>query len=124
MTRLILIRHGQSVWNAKNIFTGWVDVDLTSAGKQEAKHSGELIRKINFKPQICFTSYLKRASDTLDIILNEINFSEDLKINKSWQLNERHYGNLQGLNKDETRKNMAKINFLNGEEAMIHLHQN
>ena len=60
MTRLILIRHGQSVWNAKNIFTGWVDVDLTSAGKQEAKQSGELINKINFKPQICFTSYLKR----------------------------------------------------------------
>ena len=61
MTRLILIRHGQSVWNAKNIFTGWVDVDLTSAGKQEAKQSGELINKINFKPQICFTSYLKSA---------------------------------------------------------------
>ena len=76
MTQLILIRHGQSVWNAKNIFTGWVDVDLTLAGKQEAKLSGELINKINFKPQICFTSYLKRASDTLDIILKEINFSE------------------------------------------------
>ena len=112
MTRLILIRHGQSVWNAKNIFTGWVDVDLTSAGKQEAKQSGELINKINFKPQICFTSYLKRARDTLDIILKEINFSEDLKINKSWQLNERHYGNLQGLNKDETRKKYGEDQFL------------
>jgi 2,3-bisphosphoglycerate-dependent phosphoglycerate mutase len=112
MTRLILIRHGQSVWNAKNIFTGWVDVDLTSAGRQEAKQSGELINKINFKPQICFTSYLKRARDTLDIILKEINFSEDLKINKSWQLNERHYGNLQGLNKDETRKKYGEDQFL------------
>ena len=112
MTRLILIRHGQSVWNAKNIFTGWVDVDLTSAGKEEAKQSGELIKMINFKPQICFTSYLKRAIDTLDIILKEINFSEDLKINKSWQLNERHYGNLQGLNKDETRKKYGEDQFL------------
>ena len=69
MNRLILIRHGQSVWNAQNIFTGWVDVELTSKGVQEAKLSGELIKDINFKPKVCFTSYLKRAKDTLDIIL-------------------------------------------------------
>ena len=112
MTRLILIRHGQSVWNAKNIFTGWVDVDLAPAGKLEAKQSGELIKQINFKPQMCFTSYLKRARDTLDIILKEINFFEDTNINIGWQLNERHYGSLQGLNKDETLKKFGEDQFI------------
>ena len=115
MTRLILIRHGQSVWNAKNIFTGWVDVDLAPAGKLEAKQSGELIKQINFKPQMCFTSYLKRARDTLDIILKEINFFEDTNINIGWQLNERHYGSLQGLNKDETLKKFGEDQFLDAD---------
>ena len=112
MNRLILIRHGQSVWNAQNIFTGWVDVELTSKGEQEAKLSGELIKDINFKPKVCFTSYLKRAKDTLDIILKEINVHDSTSINYSWQLNERHYGSLQGLNKKETLNKYGEDQFL------------
>ena len=71
---LILLRHGKSVWNAKNIFTGWVDVDLHDEGKREAAKSAELLKEANIKPSICFTSYLKRAQNTLDIILEEFKF--------------------------------------------------
>ena len=102
MSKLILTRHGQSTWNAENRFTGWVDVDLSEKGKEEAKKSGELIKKLNIKIDISYTSYLKRAIETLTIILKTLNLP--IKFNTSWELNERHYGSLTGLNKEETKK--------------------
>ena len=87
MSKLILTRHGQSTWNAENRFTGWVDINLSDIGKKEAKKSGELLKKINIKIDICYTSFLKRAIETLTIILESINL--DLKFNAVWQLNER-----------------------------------
>ena len=100
MSNLILTRHGQSVWNAENRFTGWVDVGLSEKGKEEAKKSGELIKELNIKIDINYTSYLKRAIETLTIILKTVNVS--IKFNTAWELNERHYGSLTGLNKEET----------------------
>ena len=102
MSKLILTRHGQSVWNAENRFTGWVDVDLSNKGREEAKKSGQLIKKLNIKIDISYTSYLKRAIETLTLILKENNIA--LKFNTAWELNERHYGSLTGLNKEETKK--------------------
>ena len=109
MSKLILTRHGQSIWNAENRFTGWVDVDLSEKGKEEAKKSGELIRKLNFKIDISYTSYLKRAIETLTIILKTLNIP--IKFNTSWELNERHYGSLTGLNKEETKKKIGEEQF-------------
>ena len=109
MSKLILIRHGQSVWNAENRFTGWVDVDLSNLGKEEAKKSGVLLSKLNIKIDICYTSYLKRAIETLTIIQNIMNLS--LKFNTAWELNERHYGSLTGLNKEETKKKIGDVQF-------------
>ena len=105
MSKLILTRHGQSTWNAENRFTGWVDINLSDIGKKEAKKSGELLKKINIKIDICYTSFLKRAIETLTIILESINL--DLKFNAAWQLNERHYGSLTGLNKEETKQKIG-----------------
>ena len=99
MTKLILTRHGQSVWNAENRFTGWVDVDLSEAGIVEAKKSGKLIKNLKINIDKSYTSFLKRAIRTLEIILQENNLEQDL--NASWQINERHYGSLTGLNKEE-----------------------
>ena len=107
MSKLILTRHGQSVWNAENRFTGWVDVDLSEVGKTEARQSGELLKKLNIQIDICYTSCLKRAIETLTIILNSINPS--LKFNTAWELNERHYGSLTGLNKEETKNKNEKL---------------
>ena len=109
MSKLILTRHGQSIWNAENRFTGWVDVDLSEKGKEEAKKSGELIRKLNIKIDISYTSYLKRAIETLTIILKILNLP--MKFNTAWELNERHYGSLTGLNKEETRKKIGEEQF-------------
>jgi len=109
---LILVRHGRSTWNLENKFTGWVDVDLAEMGIVEAKKSGSLINGINFKPQICFTSYLKRAQDTLTYILNELEDNISSDVIKNWALNERHYGGLQGLNKDDTLKKYGEEQFL------------
>ncbi|WP_440697809.1 2,3-bisphosphoglycerate-dependent phosphoglycerate mutase [Candidatus Pelagibacter sp. HIMB1709] len=101
MSYLILVRHGQSVWNLENRFTGWVDVDLSEKGKSEAKKSAELINKENLVIDLYFSSVQLRAKNTLKII------QEELKGNKlpseAWQLNERHYGALTGLNKDEMK---------------------
>ena len=105
MSKLILTRHGQSTWNAENRFTGWVDINLSDIGKKEAKKSGEKKKKINIKIDICYTSFLKRAIETLTIILESINL--DLKFNAAWQLNERHYGSLTGLNKEETKQKIG-----------------
>tara|TARA_Y100001958_G_C21180645_1_gene510589 strand:+ start:31 stop:750 length:720 start_codon:yes stop_codon:yes gene_type:complete len=109
MSNLILTRHGQSVWNAENRFTGWVDVGLSEKGKEEAKKSGELIKKLNTKIDINYTSYLKRAIETLTIILKTVNLS--IKFNTAWELNERHYGSLTGLNKEETKKKIGEDQF-------------
>ena len=102
MSKLILTRHGQSIWNAENRFTGWVDVDLSKKGIEEAEKSGELIKKLNIKIDISYTSFLKRAIKTLTTILKKNNL--ELKFNTAWQLNERHYGSLTGHNKEETKK--------------------
>ena len=102
MSKLILTRHGQSVWNAENRFTGWVDVDLSEKGVLEAQKSGLLIKKLQVKIDVSYTSFLKRAIKTLTTILQENNL--ELKFNTSWEINERHYGSLTGLNKEETKK--------------------
>ena len=103
MNNLILVRHGQSQWNKEKRFTGWADIDLTEQGRQEAKYAGKLIKELNIEFNICFTSIQKRAMNTLDIILSVLNKSK-IEINKAWELNERHYGNLTGLNKDQMIK--------------------
>ena len=103
MNNLILVRHGQSKFNLERRFTGFYDVNLTSKGETEAKYAGELIKKLKIKFDAHFTSELMRASNTLDIILKVLN-TPNVEINKSWELNERHYGGLTGLNKDETIK--------------------
>ena len=101
MSYLVLVRHGQSVWNLEKKFTGWVDVDLTENGKSEAKKAGELIIKNNLFIDIYFSSVQLRAKNTLKIIQEELN---DNKIpTEAWELNERHYGALTGLNKDEMK---------------------
>jgi len=101
--QLVLARHGESVWNKENLFTGWTDVDLSERGREEAKEAGRLLKEEKFDFDVCFTSYLKRAIHTLNIILEEMD-REYLPVLKAWQLNERHYGALQGLNKAETAK--------------------
>ncbi len=109
MTKLILIRHGQSVWNAENRFTGWVDVDLSDKGIIEAEKSGQIIKDLKITIDISYTSYLKRAIKTLTTILKKNNL--ELKFNTAWQLNERHYGSLTGLNKEETKKKIGEQQF-------------
>lgn len=100
MPKLVIVRHGQSQWNLENRFTGWVDIDLSPAGEAEAKKAGEKLKDYIFDE--AFTSDLKRAQRTLDIILKEIN-QENISIQRDQALNERKYGDLQGLNKDECR---------------------
>ena len=109
MSKLIAIRHGQSTWNAENRFTGWVDVDLSEKGVQEAEKSGKLLQKLNINFDICFTSYLKRAINTLEIVLKVL--GKDNKYTKAWELNERHYGSLTGLNKAQTKKKIGEEQF-------------
>ncbi len=101
MIKLVLVRHGQSMWNLENRFTGWTDVDLSDNGVNEAIEAGKVLKNKGFSFDIAYTSVLKRASRTLDLILNELG-ENDIPIYKSWRLNERHYGALQGLNKKET----------------------
>ena len=107
MSNLILVRHGQSEWNLENRFTGWVDVDLAPKGKLEACKAGELIKEKKIKFDYFFTSYQKRAINTLKLILNTLGI-KDAHIIKAWQLNERHYGSLTGLNKDEMKKKLGE----------------
>jgi 2,3-bisphosphoglycerate-dependent phosphoglycerate mutase len=102
MTTLILVRHGQSQWNLENRFTGWVDVDLTKAGIAEAKKAGKLIAKEGIQLDVAFTSFQKRAIKTLWLTLEGID-QMYIPVTKDWHLNERHYGGLTGLNKQETR---------------------
>ena len=99
--QLVLVRHGESVWNKANLFTGWTDVELSEAGMSEVSEAGRLLKENGFDFDVCYTSYLKRAIHTLNLILDEMDRAW-LPVNKSWRLNERHYGALQGLNKAET----------------------
>ena len=98
---LVLLRHGQSEWNLANLFTGWTDVGLTEEGEEEAREAGRLMAEAGLKPDIMFTSVLSRATDTADIALDEAGWV-DIPTRRSWRLNERHYGDLQGLDKKET----------------------
>ncbi len=99
--KLVLVRHGESEWNRLNLFTGWTDVDLSETGHAEAAAAGKTLKENGFDFDICYTSYLKRAVHTLNHILDEMDRAW-LPVVKSWKLNERHYGALQGLNKAET----------------------
>ncbi len=101
MEKLVLIRHGESVWNQENRFTGWTDVDLSENGVQQARQAGQLLKKNGYVFDQGFTSVLKRAIKTLDIVLEEMDMLW-IPVQKSWRLNERFYGALQGLNKAET----------------------
>ena len=109
MSKLILTRHGQSTWNAENRFTGWVDVDLSEKGIIEAQKSGRLIKALNIDIDVSYTSFLKRAIKTLTTILQENNLK--LEFNTSWEINERHYGSLTGLNKEETKNKIGEEQF-------------
>ncbi len=100
MPKLVLVRHGQSIWNLQNRFTGWIDVPLTEKGKEEAFKAGELLKDIRFN--VAYTSALTRAQETLRIILEVVGLN--IPVIKDQALNERHYGALQGMNKDEARK--------------------
>lgn len=99
--KLVVVRHGQSEWNKKNLFTGWTDVPLSEKGIAESYHAGELLKEKGYDFDIAYTSYLKRAINTLDNILEVMDRSW-IPVIKSWRLNERHYGALQGLNKEKT----------------------
>ena len=101
---LIFVRHGQSLWNLENKFTGWVDVGLSERGKKEASSAGLKLKDKGFMPDVCYTSYLNRSKDTANIILDNIEKGKNFKILNYWELNERHYGALQGLDKIETAK--------------------
>ena len=101
MKKIVLLRHGESAWNKENRFTGWTDVDLTEKGIEEAYKAGELLRKEGYVFDKAYTSYLKRAVKTLNCVLDRMD-QDWIPVEKSWRLNEKHYGALQGLNKSET----------------------
>jgi 2,3-bisphosphoglycerate-dependent phosphoglycerate mutase len=103
MNQIVLLRHGESTWNQENRFTGWTDVDLTERGRKEARRAGQQLKEEGFKFDLAYTSVLKRAIRTLWIALDELD-QMWIPVNRSWRLNERHYGALQGLNKAETAK--------------------
>jgi len=110
--RLVLLRHGQSLWNLENRFTGWTDVDLTEKGILEAQRSGRLLHENGITPDVAFTSRLKRAIRTLWIALDELNMMW-LPVYRCWRLNERHYGALQGYSKDEMAAKVGEIKVFN-----------
>ncbi|MGI6454734.1 MAG: 2,3-diphosphoglycerate-dependent phosphoglycerate mutase [bacterium] len=101
MKKLVLIRHGESIWNQENRFTGWTDVDLTENGRLEAQKGGKMLLEGGYEFDIAYTSVLKRAIRTLWIVLDELD-QMWIPVKRTWRLNERHYGGLQGLNKSET----------------------
>ena len=102
MQKLVIVRHGESIWNLENKFTGWTNVGLSDNGIKEARNAGKTLKRLGYTFDIAYTSVLKRATYTLDLILKEMNLN--IPIICSYKLNERHYGALQGLNKDETRQ--------------------
>ena len=109
--KLILLRHGQSEWNAKNLFTGWVDVPLSDQGRQEATHGGELMKQENILPDIVFTSLLRRAIMTANLSLDAAD-RHWIPVKRSWRLNERHYGALQGKDKKAIRDEYGDEQFM------------
>src|ERR1051325_9747522 len=111
MTKLVLIRHGESTWNKENRFTGWTDVDLSEKGREEAKEGGQVLKKEGYTFNVAYTSVLKRAIRTLWTVLDEMDMMW-IPVHRSWRLNERHYGALQGLNKAQTAEQY-------GEEQMM-----
>ena len=108
---LVLLRHGESEWNAKNLFTGWVDVGLSDKGMTEATHAGELIRDAGLRPDVVHTSLLRRAIRTAELALDAADLGW-LPVRRSWRLNERHYGALQGLDKSATRERYGDEQFV------------
>src|SRR6201988_1765677 len=108
---LILLRHGESDWNEKNLFTGWVDVDLTEKGKAEAIRAGELIKELDRQPDVLYTSLLRRAINTANLTLDKAD-RHWIPVHRNWRLNERHYGALQGLNKAETKEKYGEEQFM------------
>ncbi len=110
MIKLVLIRHGESVWNKENKFTGWTDVGLSEKGIEEAKKGGKELKKDGYKFDVVYTSVLKRATETTRIVLQEMGIN-NIPIIKTWRLNERHYGALQGLNKAETKEKYGEQQF-------------
>jgi 2,3-bisphosphoglycerate-dependent phosphoglycerate mutase len=108
---LVLLRHGESTWNAKNLFTGWVDVDLSDKGREEARHGGELIRDADLLPDVVHTSLLRRAINTANISLDACD-RHWIPVRRSWRLNERHYGGLQGKDKKQTMEEFGEEQFM------------
>jgi 2,3-bisphosphoglycerate-dependent phosphoglycerate mutase len=108
--QLILLRHGESEWNERNLFTGWIDVSLTSKGEAEARRAGELFLERNLLPEVVHTSFLKRAINTAEIALNRCD-RQWIPVRRTWRLNERHYGALQGKNKAETLEKFGEEQF-------------
>jgi len=106
MNKLVIVRHGESVWNKENVFTGWIDAPLSEEGINQAKRAGQILKGKGFTFDLGFTSVLQRAYNTLDLILKEMNIT--IPVEKSWRLNERHYGDLQGLNKNETKEKFGE----------------
>ena len=111
LATLILLRHGESEWNALNLFTGWVDVDLTEKGRVEAVRAGELIKELNRQPDVLYTSVLRRAISTANLTLDTAD-RHWIPVHRDWRLNERHYGALQGLNKAETKEKYGEEQFM------------
>lgn len=107
MIKLVLVRHGESEWNKKNLFTGWMDVDLSEKGHEEATAAGQLLKAEGYDFDLCYTSYLKRAIHTLNHMLDEMDRAW-FPVVKSWKLNERHYGDLQGKNKSEAAEKFGE----------------
>jgi 2,3-bisphosphoglycerate-dependent phosphoglycerate mutase len=108
---LILLRHGESEWNALNLFTGWVDVDLNEKGRAEALRAGELIKELERQPDVLYTSLLRRAISTANLTLDKAD-RHWIPVHRDWRLNERHYGALQGLNKAETKERYGEEQFM------------
>jgi 2,3-bisphosphoglycerate-dependent phosphoglycerate mutase len=108
---LVMLRHGESEWNAKNLFTGWVDVDLTAAGEAEARHGGELLTEHGLLPDVVHTSVLRRSIRTAELSLHTID-RHWIPVRRSWRLNERHYGALQGKNKKQTLDTYGEEQFM------------
>ena len=107
---LILLRHGQSIYNKENLFTGWTDIDLSDKGKEEAEQAGKLLKENGYYPDICFSSWLKRSIHTAQIALARLGW-EQIDCIKSWKLNERHYGAWQQRNKDEVKSEVGEEKF-------------
>jgi len=110
MYKVVFIRHGESDWNKKNLFTGWVDVDLALSGITEAEDAGETLKKEGLSFDLAYSSVLRRANKTLNIVLDKLDLLW-IPVKKSWRLNERHYGALQGLNKAETLSKYGEVKF-------------